>query len=226
MRCLIVEDQEPARRLLKHYISKLNHLVLVNACSSASEALAILGRESVDVLFLDLHLPQMDGLSFLRGLERPPKIIVTTAYAEYALEAFDLDVVDYLLKPFEFERFCRAVARAQNQKSGSEETHLQTKFIKVGRESIRIKLCEIVYIESDGNFLYLVMTTNQRYHILGTLQQWEAILAEQAFVRTHRSYLVNSQCITKVTTSGIETSAGLVPIGRSYKRTISEQLEL
>lgn len=225
MRCLIVEDQEPARRLLQHYLSKVDELELVDACSSAAEALTVMNHKPVDVMFLDLHLPQTDGLSFMRRLKEPPKIIVTTAYAEHALEAFDLDVVDYLLKPIEFERFCRAIDRARGTSDQPQIARNKTKFIKVGRESVRINLDDIVYIASDGNFLYLVME-HQQFHILGTLQEWEKNLKTQDFLRTHRSYLVNSRFISKVSQNEIETPLGMIPIGRSYKRLLVERLSL
>lgn len=224
LRCLIVEDQKPAQRVLQRYISQLDHLELIDVCASAPEGVAVLHSKSVDLIFLDVHLPQMDGFAFLRALGAPPKVIVTTAYTEHAIEAFDLDVIDYLLKPISFERFCRAVARVgEPARPEPRESSAQFLFVKVEGDFVKIQSDDIVYISSDGNFLNIVLT-NQRYHILGTLNEWESRLPHSTFQRIHRSYIINFKHAARAQRTYIETSVGRVPIGRAYQSELLKRL--
>ncbi|WP_262693971.1 LytR/AlgR family response regulator transcription factor [Kordiimonas aquimaris] len=220
LRCLIVEDQKPAQRILQTYISRLEHIELVATCGSALEAMKLLQEYDVDLLFLDIHLPKMSGLSFLRSLSHPPNVVITTAYSEHAIEGFELDVADYLLKPFSFERFCKAVSKVrsgtQSNNRMSKNIHDNSVFIKVDGDLIRLDLSRLVHIASDGNFLNINMKDN-RYYILGTLHSWLEKLPKDSFLRVQKSHIVNINYIEKITGNQIATCLGPVPIGRAYK---------
>ncbi len=223
IRCLIVEDQAPAQRVLETYISQLDHLKIVGICGSATEAMKLLQKEAVDLIFLDVHMPKMDGFAFLRILTNPPNVIVTTAYSEHAIEGFDLNVVDYLLKPFSFERFCRAVSKINTPPRLMRDEHPgienRSLFIKVDGNFIRLDTNSLVHISSDGNFLN-INTKDTRYYVLGTLQSWLEKLPKDRFVRVQKSHIVNMDYVEKISGNQISTCVGPVPIGRAYKGTL------
>ena len=155
MKCIIIEDQPPAQRLLKKYVGDLEELELLGCFSEATQALELIRSGEVELLFLDIHLPKLSGVEFLRSLPNPPKVIFTTAFSEYALDGFDLDVADYLLKPFSFERFVKAVTKAAQIKRKAPGSPPKEKkkeiFIKSGYEYIRLRVEEIRYIKSDSD---------------------------------------------------------------------------
>lgn len=223
IRCIVIEDQLPAQRVLETYVSRLEQLTLTGVYGSATEAADVLEPEAVDLLFLDIHLPKLDGFSFLRSIPKPPDVVVTTAYSEHALEGFELNVTDYLLKPFSFERFCQAVAKVEAAKQTSGKPALsqteQPFFIKVNGDFIRLNLNELVHISSDGNFLHINMK-NTRYHILGTLQSWLEKLPHEKFKQVQKSHIVNMDHVEKISGNQISTCLGPVPIGRAYKSTL------
>lgn len=228
--CIIVEDQIPAQRVLEEYISRLDHLTLIATCQSVVEALAVMQQQTIDLLFLDIHLPQMDGFSFLRNLSVDQHVIVTTAYPEHAAEGFELDVLDYLLKPFSYERFLKAVSKIPANEpvheSAPNTADSRYIFIRQDRELVRVDLEEVIHVRSDGNYLH-VSLAEARYHLQGTLQSWQDRLQNSDFVRVHKSHLVNLKFIDRISGNQISTPAGPVPIGRSYRadlfaRTIEE----
>lgn len=223
IRCLIVEDQLPAQRILETYISQLDHLKLVGVCQSATEAIKLLQNNDVDLIFLDIHLPKMDGFSFLKTFVAAPNIIVTTAYSEYALEAFELNVLDYLLKPFSFERFCGAISKVNTPPNTNKRVSVshdtQTLFIKVDGDFIRLETDNLVHIASDGNFLHINMK-DTRYYILGTLQSWLDKLPNGHFIRVQKSHIVNMRHVEKISGNLISTCVGPIPIGRAYKEAL------
>ena len=147
MKCIIIEDQLPAQRIIKTYLSNLPSLVLSTSFQSAVEALDYLTNNEVDLIFLDINLPQISGINFLKSLNRPPKVIITSAYSQYALEGFELDVVDYLLKPFSFERFLKAVNKVNVGSSESDSI-----FIRVDKEFFQLSISDISYIKGDDDF--------------------------------------------------------------------------
>ncbi len=227
IRCLVIEDQLPAQRVLETYISELEHLKLLGVCGSAAQAIALMQKQTPDLIFLDIHLPKMDGFSFLRTLQTPPNVIVTTAYSEHALEGFELNVTDYLLKPFSFERFCTAISRVkekQLEKQTSHETSAnQSLFIKVDGDFVRLDLDNLVHISSDGNFLHLNMV-NTRYYILGTLHSWLEKLPKDKFMQVQKSHIVNLDHVEKISGNQIATVGALVPIGRAYKDSLLKKV--
>mgnify|MGYP000660466439 CR=1 FL=1 len=225
--CIIVEDQKPAQRILETYIERLDHVELVATCCSAMEAMPVLAENEIDLMFLDLHLPKLDGFSFLKSLANPPKVIVTTAYSDQAVEGFELSVIDYLLKPFSFERFCGSISKLSMPKPSklmSDKPH--SFFIKVDGDFIKLDLDKLVFIASDANFVHIHMV-DTRYHIMGTLQSWEAKLPSQNFVRVHKSHIVNTDYIEKISGNQLIVHKFPIPIGRLYRdRLLSEYVNV
>ena len=225
MNCIIIEDQPPAQRILKKYIEDIGSLHLKATFSDAIQALDFLKTEEVDLVFLDIHLPKISGLDFLKSIPHPPSVILTTAFPDYALESYELDVVDYLLKPFSFQRFVKAVSKVpvKNQPdhhSSVVELPQQLRkeiFIKSGYEYIKINIEHITYIKSDAD--YTEVHTPQKMHLSSEpLRFWIDNLDPSQFIRIHKSYIINTSKIVKVSGNQIYLSDQIVvPIGRAYK---------
>lgn len=231
MNCIIVEDQAPAQRILKKYIADIGTLHIKGTFATALEALEFLKRETVHVIFLDIHLPKISGIEFLKTLVNPPHIILTTAFPDYALESYDLNVVDYLLKPFSFQRFVKAVAKIPNpelsdrQAGQGQHDYSRSKdlFVKSGHEHIKIRLDDIIYIQSDADYTEIHFK-DKRILSTDSLRQWNQILNDQQFARVHKSYIINTFMIEKVVSNLIYLSGGTkVPIGRAYKEYFVER---
>lgn len=225
MKCIIIEDQPPAQRILKKYIEEIGTIELRGVFSDALQALEFLKKEDIDLIFLDVHLPKLSGIEFLKTLSNPPSIILTTAFSDYALEGYELDVVDYLLKPFSFQRFVKAVLKATKMErvvssleaTGQEKTFPTEIFIKSGHEYIRLNLDELLFIKSDADYTEL-HTTGKRYLSSEPLKYWLETLDQGRFVRVHRSYIINSTQMEKISGNQIYLKGGeQIPIGRVYK---------
>jgi len=222
MRTIIIEDQPPAQRILKKYLQDLGTLELCAVFTDAVSAVAFLQRERVDLIFLDIHLPGMSGIEFLRSLADPPVVILTTAFSDYALESYEFRVADYLLKPFSFPRFVRAVNKAGEllrQSAPAAEASLPPPdvYIKSGHEHLRVTVAEILYLKSDADYTEVV-TAAKKYLSTDPLRQWLERLAARRFVRVHKSYVVNAGQIVKVAGNQVYLPGGVVvPIGRAYK---------
>lgn len=226
MTCLIIEDQLPAQRILSKYIQEVGSLTLLKSFSNALEALEFLQQQPVDLLFLDIHLPKLSGLDFLKSLPNPPQVILTTAFPDYALESYELSVVDYLLKPFSFQRFLKAVAKVKIPSAAlaAHSSYPETLFIKTGYEHVKIVVQDIWYIQSDADYTELFLE-NKKYLSSETLKHWEETLDDQHFVRIHKSYLVNLQKIERVTASTVYLPKDTpIPIGRAYKENFLKKL--
>ena len=217
MNCIIIEDQPPAQRVLKKYISDMGTLTLKATFSDAMQSMPLLKVEKIDLIFLDIHLPKLSGIDFLKSLPNPPHIILTTAFPDYALESYDLNVVDYLLKPFSFQRFVKAVSKIPSPTPPSYSTYKEEMFIKSGYEHIKITIAHIQYIKSDTDYTFLYMAEH-KYLTSESLRYWEEHLDPGQFVRVHKSYIVNAAHITKISSNQIFMSnEDKIPIGRSYK---------
>jgi DNA-binding LytR/AlgR family response regulator len=222
MTCIIIEDQPPAQRILKKFITDIGTLELKATFSDALKALEFLKSESVDLIFLDIHLPKISGLDFLKVLPNPPHIILTTAFSDYALESYEFSVVDYLLKPFSFQRFVKAVSKisVENQLlTGVSENSpfRQDIFIKSGYEHIKITVADILFIKSDSDYTEINLA-NKKHLSSETLRYWAKELDENVFIRIHKSYLINSTKVQKMVGNQLYLSKNqTVPIGRSYK---------
>lgn len=229
--CLIVEDEPLAAEILEDYIRLVPFLELKGICPDALFALERLQSEKIDLLFLDIHLPVLQGIDFLKTLKNAPPVIITSAYPEYALNGFDLDVLDYLLKPVEFNRFLKAVNKVRQQK---EEMPLRNiaqiagergfHYFNVNRKYVKIFFDEILFIESLRE--YVKITTAEK-SILTKIQlnEVETLLSPGHFLRIHRSFLVARDKIDAFSAAEIEVHGKQLPIGRTYKELVLSVLE-
>lgn len=214
MRCLIIDDEPVARDILRQYIADTPLLELSGECESALTALEFLKNEPVDVLFLDVNMPKLSGISFLKSLNNPPKVILTTAYSEYALEGFELDVTDYLLKPFSFERFLKAVNKLT--KSDQSSPKESTVVLKADGKTYRVQTNDILFIESMGDYL-TVHTSDQKLTFYKTMKSFSEELPSDSFIRVHKSFLVSLSKIDYLEGNLIFIEGNEIPIGNAYK---------
>lgn len=229
MKCIIIEDEMPAQKILKNFIEKIPSLELVKTFKAAIEANSFLNSETVDLLFLDINLPDMSGLDFIKTIKNPPAIIMTTAYSEYAVNSFELNtIVDYLVKPFSFDRFLKAINKAKERVGVSEivsEDNEETIFLNVDKTLHKIVLNKILFIESERNYI-TVVTENQRLSYIDSLKNWNAKLPEDYFVQIHKSFIINRVFITKISGNTIFIKDNKIPIGRTYKQALLSKLGL
>jgi len=227
MNCIIIEDQPPAQRILKKYIEDIGSLNLKATFSNAIQAMEFLRSEPVDLIFLDIHLPKISGIDFLKTMPHPPHVILTTAFPDYALESYELDVVDYLLKPFTFQRFVKAVSKVPAGHSpgvpaGGRQVRREL-FIKSGYEHIKIRVDDILYIKSDADYTEVVVP-GKKHLCSDPLRYWLEQLPAGQFVRIHKSYIVNVSEIEKVAGNRVFLNNGaIVPVGRAYKDDFAER---
>ncbi len=230
MKCIIIEDQPPAQRILKKYIQDIGTLHLVATFSDAIQAMDYLKTASVDLIFLDIHLPKMSGIDMLRTVPQLPPVILTTAFSDYALESYEFRVVDYLLKPFSFQRFVKAVSRVplpntSEVRTGppkASDSHAEI-FIKSGYEYIRIGTDTIVYIKSDADYTEICLS-GKKYLSSEPLRHWLETLDGDRFVQVHRSFIVNVAKIVKVVGNQLYMdNESVVPIGRAFKEDFAER---
>ncbi len=218
-----MDDEPMARDVIRRYVEKIPTLQLVGECGNAIDAMVFLHNEPADLIFLDIRMPHLSGTDFVKSLRNIPKIIFTTAYKEYALDGFELDVVDYLLKPIRFDRFLRAVNKAFPQKNtevvtqpvADKKTGLGFIYLKADRKMIKVMLDDILYIESARDYLK-VFTQNSSIITRQTISSIEAMLSESEFVRIHRSYIVSIKKIDSFTHETVEIGKKELPIGKFY----------
>ncbi len=228
MRCIIIEDQPPAQRVLKKYITDLGNIELLGTFPDALQAMEFLRNGTTDLIFLDIHLPKISGIDFLKTLAQKPNVILTTAFSDYALESYDYHVVDYLLKPFSFERFVQAVSKVRLPESEqilvSQTNEIDVIFIKSGYEHIKIKVADIRYIQSDADYTE-VFIHEKKYLSQEPLRFWEETLDSGKFIRTHRSYILNISKIEKIIGNQVLLDEHTrIPIGRAYKENFMQHV--
>jgi DNA-binding LytR/AlgR family response regulator len=228
--CIIIEDQEPAQRLIKSYINDVDDLILEQCFSNAISALDYMKSHSVDLILLDIHLPKLSGMDFLEILNPKPIVVLTTAFADYALKSYDFEVTDYLLKPFSFERFMKAIVRVRkqldlNSPENNEQDFSQSILVKVGYEHVKISFSEILYIKSDGDYTQ-VFTNNEKFLVSHTLRFWVENLPFDSFKQVHRSHVVNLKKVEKVRGSMLIVNGYDIPIGRVFKKELVESLSI
>ncbi|MFD2934940.1 LytR/AlgR family response regulator transcription factor [Spirosoma flavum] len=221
--CLLVDDEPPALEVLESHAAQVSQLVIVGKCENALDAFRILQTQSVDLLFLDIQMPTLLGTDFLRSLRRPPKVIFTTAYREYALDGFELNAVDYLLKPIALDRFLRAVDKvmhpdasplpAPNRSVANQEEFL---YLRADRRMVRVQLADLVYVESMKDYVRLYTVADPPLLIKRTISSLETLLPENRFLRIHRSFLVALDKISAFTAAHVFLSHQELPIGRLY----------
>lgn len=231
IKCLIVDDEPPAREIIRRYIEQVPTLELAGECANAIQAFTFLQPHNVDLMFLDIRMPQLNGNDFLKTLKNPPKVIFTTAYSEYALEGYELDVVDYLMKPIPFDRFLKAVNKAYQQTAikpepvnTAEEKKVDSfVYFRADRKMVKVTLRDILYIESMKDYVK-VFTINGMIITKQSISSVEAMLPEKEFVRTHRSFIVSTRHIKSFTSDLIEIQDAEIPIGKLFRNEVMKTL--
>jgi two-component system, LytTR family, response regulator len=227
LKCIIVEDEPLAVKVLADYVSQVPFLDLQGSFKDAILATEYLHDHEVDLIFLDIHLPKLKGMAFLKTLANPPAVIITTAYHQYAVEGFNMNVTDYLLKPFEFERFLiavnkvRSIHREKPEPVESAEATKEYLFLNVQKKKVKILFSEIVYVESQREYIKIV-TTKKEYISKMSTHEIEALLPANLFKRIHRSYIVSVDKIESYTAEMVEVNGVSIPIGRGYRDVIED----
>ena len=224
MNCIIVEDEPAAQSLLEHNISLCHDLRCSGTFSNAFAAQAFLDSNSTDLIFLDINLPEMSGVSFLRTLVHPPLIIFTTAYPQYAVDGFDLEVVDFLLKPFSFERFCKAVNKAKERLHSKAVSLSSNKIsIKCDRRIYQVEIEDILFIETCGDYVSIHFS-DKKLVVHGTLKSWEERLKGFSFLKVHRTAMVNLSKIDHIEGNLIYIGLHKLPMAEPYMAQLFEKL--
>jgi len=224
IRCIVIEDEPLAVKVLTDYILQVPFLELQGTFKNAILAIDYLRDNSTDLIFLDIHLPKLKGIAFLKTLSYPPAVILTTAYHQYAVEGFDLNVTDYLLKPFAFERFLVAVnkvkiAQSEIRKTIESEEKRDFIFLNVQKKKVKILFTEILYIESQREYIKIVTPNKEHISKIST-HEIESLLPANLFKRIHRSFIVSIPRIESYTAENVEVNGISIPIGREYKGVI------
>lgn len=231
-KCMLVDDEPPAIKVLQSHISHVDGLEVVATCNNALQALSVLSEKEVDVIFLDIKMPRIIGTRFLKNLYHPPKVIFVTAYREYAVEGFELDAVDYLLKPVSFERFLKAVSRLK--RAMGEEVAAPTEefkpnpeafvYLKVDRNMQKVLLDQIVYIESWRDYSKVFLAGGKNLLVKQSITSLENLLSEHKFLRVHRSFIISLNKLTGYNHMNVQLENREVPIGRLYKAQVLETI--
>lgn len=238
-RCIIIEDQLPAQRILTRYLQEVPELELLATFTDPLEGLAYMRQETVDLLFLDVNLPKLSGMEFLKIMPYQPKVILTTAYSEYALEGYEYSVVDYLLKPISLERFMKAIGKViapektQEASSPPDNAGMTAQapptylFVKSDRSIIKLTLSDLTHIKAEDDYTR-VYTRGKAHFLSYNLKYWEETLPAPTFTRIHKSYMVNLDYIDKVEGNQVFVQAveAALPVGRSYRSTLIERLNV
>lgn len=220
LNCIIVEDEPLATDVLVEYVKRVPFLQLKSTCSDAIAALEVMQRETIDLIFLDIHLPGVKGLEFIRTLQDPPSIILTTAYHHYALEGYELSVVDYLLKPIEFKRFLEAVNKVKPRQAREQR---KTISIQADKKTVVIPVEDIIYIESQKEYIK-IQTSAGSFVTKYALTKMEEDLDPAMFMRVHRSFIIAIPKITAFSGHDIELQGKSIPIGGNYREVVSGRL--
>jgi DNA-binding LytR/AlgR family response regulator len=229
IKCLVVDDEALARKLLASHIAKVDDLELAGECANALEAINFLHKKSIDLIFLDIQMPGITGLQFAQSLNNKPSIILTTAYRDFAPEAFDLQVTDYLLKPISFERFLKAVNRFMEKQSVTNiEARVSSDnfiYVKADRKTFKVSLSDIVYIESLDD--YVKVHEVSKFTITReNISALETKLPSPDFVRIHRSFIVNTAWVKTITNESVIVNGKELPLGRVFKKSALGRLNL
>lgn len=232
IQCIIVDDERVAREILEQHLSKISRMEVVASCKNVPEAFDVMNSKEVDLIFLDINLPEVSGLSFARTINQQVKVIFTTAYREYAVDGFNLQAVDYLLKPISFERLMQAINKFLNEKNtptqriqeAIEPEKNDYIFVRADRKMVKINFSDILFVESLSDYVKIHL---REKHIVTreTIGSFEARLPRQDFVRSHRSYLVALAHIDAFTHEDLHVGTHEIPISRSYKKEVLERLE-
>ncbi len=225
VKALIIDDEPLAQNVIRQYANKIPQLIIAGTCNDAICAHKFLQEQPVDLLFLDINMPKLSGISFLKNLNNPPLVIFTTAYSEYALEGFELNAVDYLKKPFSFDRFCKAYFRAEELlqlKNASKSTYKKDTgddflFIKANKKMIKIKFSEIFYIEGLGDYIKLHLV-DKKFVTNLSMKKIHSLLPQKDFYRTHKSFIISLDKIDAIEGNMTVLNGNKLPIGNSYRQ--------
>jgi len=227
-RCLIIDDEPLAIKLIKTHLGKLDSFEIAGECKSALKAVEYLQREKIDLMFLDINMPEINGLDFLKSIPDPPYVVITTAYREYAIEGYDLDVVDFLLKPISFERFLKAInrycSRSRKVEVKSADIHTSSQemkfiYIQDGKNIFKILYDDVLYFEGYGEYVK-VITAGRNYIVRDSLNEFEHKYSTEYFIRIHKSYIINTQKITGFNAIQVILKNTQLPIGRMYREKV------
>ena len=230
LKCLVIDDEPPAREIIHSYINEMPVLEFAGECGNALQSISFLQQNYIDLIFLDIKMPQMNGNEFLKTIKNPPPVIFTTAYVDYAIEGYELDVIDYLLKPVKFDRFVKAVNKAfilkgqtvANVKQAAD-TPLQESFVyfRCERKMVKVMLRDILYIESMKDYVK-IFTADEVVITKLSLNSVQSMLPEKEFLRTHRSYIVSASKIKSYTHELVAINKAEIPIGKLYRSSVLE----
>lgn len=236
MKCLIVDDEYLALQLLESYVAKIPSLQLVGKCRNALQALDILRSQTVDLLFLDIQMPDLTGLDLLKTLTNPPMVIFSTAYSEYAIEGYELNVLDYLLKPIPFDRFVKAINKAGNLYSLQNQSQSQQNILNVAKQeatikkdyfmvkadykNLKVRFEDILYVEGLKEYVSIYTTQGKRIITHSTMKNMEQILVPHQFMRIHKSYIVSLSKVDAIVGNMLEVNSVEIPIGRSHRSRV------
>ncbi|MCB0504224.1 MAG: response regulator transcription factor [Cyclobacteriaceae bacterium] len=225
--CIIIDDEHPARVLLKEYVSKIPYLRLLGVFKNGMEALEYLNQNGVDIILLDIQMPELTGVEFLKTIPHKTKTIFTTAYSNYALDGYELDVVDYLLKPIRFERFLQAINKAMELIKLENKQFVSTSqivlSIKADRKIHRVPIQNIKFIEGLKEYVRFHLT-NEKLIALESLKSLEELLPSDQFVRIHKSFIVNKEKIKAISGNQVQIDDSYIPIGKSYREGITNKI--
>jgi len=233
LRCLLIDDEPPALKVLESHISHLTGLEIVAQCRSAIEALDILHQKTVDLIFLDIKMPKMLGTDFLKNLSQPPKVIFVTAYRDYAVDGYELDAVDFLVKPVSFERFVKAISKVKRM-MGQEnilpvnDAKLPAEsfvYLKVDKNMQKVFINEIVYIESWKDYIKVFLSNGKNLLVKQSISSMENMLGDHKFMRVHRSYMISMDKVSGYNGLSVQVDSTEIPIGRLYKQAVMDTLQ-
>jgi DNA-binding LytR/AlgR family response regulator len=226
IRALIIDDEPLAQNVIKQYAQKLPDLNVLDACNDAICAHKFLQENPIDLIFLDINMPKLSGISFLKNLQNAPMVIFTTAYSEYALEGYELNAIDYLKKPFSFERFCKAYYKAEelfrlkqtvHTPSNSSDQHNDFLFIKSNKKSVKVKFTDILFIEGLGDYIKIHLKTDKLITNL-SMKKIFSLLPENEFYRIHKSFIISMDKIQSVEGNLVSINGVKLPVGNSYRQ--------
>lgn len=232
LRCLLVDDEPPALKVLQSHISSINGLEVAGICKNAVEAMDVLHEKQVDLIFLDIKMPKLLGTDFLRNLSNPPKVIFVTAYREYAVDGYELDAIDYLVKPVSFERFLKAISKAKKLLGHEVTAHAEEYkknpeafvYLKVDKSMQKVFVNEILFIESWKDYVKIFLASGKNFLVKQSIGAMESLLSEHSFIRVHRSYMVSMEKISGYSNAIIQVEGKEIPIGRLYKQQVTQAI--
>lgn len=227
MKCLIVDDEKMVRTYLEKMCQKIDDLEVVASCENAEEALEILEEDKVDILFLDVEMPGLSGFDLLNYLSYQPNVVMTTSNTEYAFEAFEYDVSDFLKKPFNFPRFLKAIDKIKSEeKQVKDSFSTEEIYIKDKIKLVKVKFADILYIENVGDYVKVVTKGKKNYIVYGTIKSYAKKMPEKYFLKVHRSYIINLHEIKDIEGGSVVIDGKVIPVSRAHKSLLMDRLKI